>query len=222
MPEFVTKDSGQREHFDSGMQRDTEVGKPRFDLMLPEGVAYEDQLITRFAALLSRGAEKYEDRNWEKANSHDEVARAKSSAFRHFMQWMCGERDEDHSVAVIFNMMVVETVTPRLAEPEDADHDFAAIADEIFKDRQGPVPTIPPDEWIGHEDSDGGGTFIHITPREQPFAEDVPDDPSPPAAGGMAMQIFINDPGVDKRTVADMIHESMNRRDVRRENLRFD
>lgn len=118
MTEYTTKDSGARQEFDSGMQRDTEAGKPRFDLLVPEGVPYEDQLLTRFAALLSRGAEKYEERNWEQANSMKEVNRARSSAFRHFMQWFCGEGDEDHAVATMFNIMVVETVRPRAEAAE--------------------------------------------------------------------------------------------------------
>jgi hypothetical protein len=115
---FETKDSGVREQFDSGMQRDTEAGKPRFDLMIPKDVPYQDQLITRFAELLGRGAEKYEDRNWEKATGEEEIARAKSSAFRHFMQWFCGERDEDHAAAVIFNLLVVETTRTKVMRDE--------------------------------------------------------------------------------------------------------
>lgn len=115
MTDYITKDSGEREQFESGMQRDTEAGKPRFDLMIPEGVAYQDQLLTRFALLLSRGAEKYDARNWEQATGDVEKARAKSSAFRHFMQWLTGEEDEDHAVATIFNIMVVETIKVKQA-----------------------------------------------------------------------------------------------------------
>lgn len=116
MPEFITKDSGERAEFDSGMQRDTEAGKPRFDLMLPEGVPFEEQMLTRFAMLLSRGAEKYDSRNWEKANSAEEVERMKSSAFRHFIQWITGEDDEDHASATIFNIFAAETTALKLAE----------------------------------------------------------------------------------------------------------
>lgn len=114
---FVTKDSGERAEFASGMQRDTESGKARFDLMLPEGVKYEDQFLTRIAELMARGAEKYEDRNWEKADSVAELNRMKSSAFRHFMQWMCGETDEDHAAAVVFNLLAYETTKQKIEEP---------------------------------------------------------------------------------------------------------
>lgn len=121
MTEFITKDSGEREQYESGMQRDTESGKPRFDLMIPEGVPFEEQLLTRFAMLLSRGAEKYDARNWERGDSEKEIDRAKSSGFRHFMQWICGEIDEDHAVAVIFNIMVVETIKRKIEREREAD-----------------------------------------------------------------------------------------------------
>jgi hypothetical protein len=112
--EFVTKDSGQHEEYESGMRRDSEQGKPRFDLMVPRGVAFEDQMLTRFAALLARGAVKYDPRNWEKASGQKELDRYYSSAFRHFMQWLCGETDEDHAAAVLFNIMAAETVKAKM------------------------------------------------------------------------------------------------------------
>lgn len=107
--DFTTKDSGERARFDSGMQRDTEAGKPRFDLMLPLDVPYDEQMITRLAALYGRGSEKYDARNWEQANSREEMERMKSSAFRHFMAWMCGEGDEDHAAGAMFNIIAFET-----------------------------------------------------------------------------------------------------------------
>jgi hypothetical protein len=115
MREFETKDSGERAQFESGMQRDTEAGKPRFDLMIPLDVPYEEQMITRLAALFGRGAVKYESRNWEQANSEEEMARMKSSGFRHFMQWMAGETDEDHAAAVMFNIIAHETTAYKVA-----------------------------------------------------------------------------------------------------------
>lgn len=111
---FITKDSGDREEFDSGMVRDTNGGKPRFDLLIPKGVPFEDLYLTRIARLYERGAVKYAPRNWEKANSQEELDRAKESAFRHFMQWFAGELDEDHAAAVFFNVNEVETIRCKL------------------------------------------------------------------------------------------------------------
>lgn len=108
MPDYVTRDSGQREQYATGMVRDTEEGKARFDLMFAEGVAYPDQFLTRFAMLLARGAEKYGERNWESGYDAKALARAKSSAIRHLVQWMCGLTDEDHAAAVVFNLMQAE------------------------------------------------------------------------------------------------------------------
>jgi len=113
--QYVTKDSGERAAFESGMQRDTETGKPRFDLLRPLDVPYEDQFLTRVAALLGRGAEKYDERNWEKADSEAELARMKSSAARHFEQWLNGEADEDHAAAVVFNLLAHETTAYKMA-----------------------------------------------------------------------------------------------------------
>src|SRR5690606_35940390 len=117
---FVTKDSGERAEFASGMVRDTDKGKARFDLLIAEGVPYKHQFLTRCAELMMRGAEKYNDRNWEKANSTEEVARMKSSAFRHFMQWFCGETDEAHAAAVIFNILAAETTEWKIKNESDA------------------------------------------------------------------------------------------------------
>jgi hypothetical protein len=104
------KDSGQRLQFDSGMIRDVDDTKPAFDLVIPEGIPYEELMLTRWAELLRKGAIKYSRRNWEKANSKEELDRAKASAFRHFMQWFSGETDEDHAAAVFFNINEVETI----------------------------------------------------------------------------------------------------------------
>lgn len=96
------------------MRRDIQSGKPRFDLLLTDGLPYEEQFITRFASLLERGASKYGERNWQLANSPDELSRFRASALRHMMQWATGERDEDHAAAVAFNLMAFEYVKWKL------------------------------------------------------------------------------------------------------------
>lgn len=110
MSNFETKDSGARAEFSNGGVRDTEEGKPRFDLLLPLNVPYLDQVLTRWALLMARGAEKYSDRNWEQFSDEEALRRAYSSAIRHMIQWMNGETDEDHAVAVFFNIMVAEYI----------------------------------------------------------------------------------------------------------------
>jgi len=103
---FTTKDSGARQEFDTGMVRDTSMDKPRYDLVyLP--------MFKRWAELMGRGASKYGERNWERASTHEELERFKASAFRHFIQWLEGEEDEDHAAAVFFNICGAEHVKAR-------------------------------------------------------------------------------------------------------------
>lgn len=113
-----TLDSGQRQQFASGMLREAQPHRPRFDLLVPKDLPFEDQLLTRCAVLMSKGAAKYADRNWENANSEAEMERMKAGAFRHFMQWFVGETDEDHAAAVVFNIMAVETTATKMARAQ--------------------------------------------------------------------------------------------------------
>jgi len=101
---FITKDSGKRQDYNSGMRRDFQIGKPRYDLITSIKQKYGESLLDRWAALMSRGAEKYGERNWELANSLEEFKRFKASANRHFIQAIEGEEDEDHFAAVCFNL----------------------------------------------------------------------------------------------------------------------
>ncbi len=105
---WVTKDSGSRSEYDSGMVRDLVDDKPRFDLLIPPGQPYEELMLTRLAGLASRGAKKYGEENWTLANSDAELRHFRSSANRHFMQWMAGETDEDHAASSIWNVMAYE------------------------------------------------------------------------------------------------------------------
>jgi hypothetical protein len=111
---YETKDSGKRATFTTGMQRDTAEGKIRYDLIVP--LSGEGNMMRRWAELMTRGAQKYEARNWEKAATDTELERYKESAFRHFMQWYFNETDEDHGAAVFFNIQGFEYVKERLAK----------------------------------------------------------------------------------------------------------
>ncbi len=112
MSQYETKDSGERATFEGGGERDTESGKPRFDLTEPVGVPWARRLSVRFAMLMGRGADKYGDRNWETFRTEKALRRARSSAYRHFMQWYHGDDapEEDHAAAVMFNILATETI----------------------------------------------------------------------------------------------------------------
>ena len=111
--EYVTKDSGQRAKFESGMVRDTTEGKTLWHKVA------DGPLLQRWAELLTRGAEKYPDEeagkpNWMLAEGQVELQRFRQSAFRHFMQWFNGDTDEDHAAAVFFNLNGAEFVKGKL------------------------------------------------------------------------------------------------------------
>lgn len=116
MSDYVTKDSGVRAEYDSGMVRDTQEGKPRFDLLFPEGIPFEAQFLTRVAELMTRGIVKYGERNWEKANSPEELRRFKASGLRHHAQYQAGDAAEDHAAAVVFNLMAAEYVKYKIGQ----------------------------------------------------------------------------------------------------------
>lgn len=113
---FTVKDSGVRSEYESGMKRDTNEGKIRFDLVVPENM--ENPMLKRWADHMTKGAVKYGDRNWEKAAGVEELKRFRESAFRHFMQWYLGEVDEDHAAAVYFNIQGAEYVKEK-RQPHD-------------------------------------------------------------------------------------------------------
>ena len=101
MKQYQTKDSGERIDYDSGFRRDTTKNKPRYDLIPPK-------LLYRLAMVYTRGAEKYGDDNWHRANSEEEYRRFIQSAFRHFEQWRMGQEDEDHAMQCVWNIIAYE------------------------------------------------------------------------------------------------------------------
>jgi hypothetical protein len=98
------------------MVRDTAAGKVDFRRVL------DGPMLDRWAAHLSKGAVKYPDvgpgvPNWTLAAGPAELDRFKQSAFRHFLQWLRGDVDEDHAAAVFFNINGAEYVEGQSLEP---------------------------------------------------------------------------------------------------------
>ena len=109
---FVLKDSGEREKFDSGMVRDTRVGKGRYDLMSPFA-------LERIARIYEKGSIKYDDRNWEKGSP---FSRTLDSAFRHVVQYMMGMEDEDHLAQAAWNLFAIMHLEQTKPELDDMPH----------------------------------------------------------------------------------------------------
>ena len=108
---FKVLDSGMRQKFETGAQRDTRDGKGRFDLVPPCCVA-------RMAALYEKGALKYDDHNWEKGMP---ASRFLDSALRHINKYQEGLRVEDHLAAAVFNIfgiIFLEEMVRRGSLPE--------------------------------------------------------------------------------------------------------
>lgn len=117
MSGFIVKDSGKRASFDSGMVRDTSEGKVQWHRLA------EGPMLARWAEHLTKGAQKYPDledgrANWTLASGEAELRRFKESAFRHFMQLMHGNADEDHAAAVYFNINGMEYVKEQMGEAQ--------------------------------------------------------------------------------------------------------
>lgn len=95
------------------MVRDTAEGKIDYTSVLVGPMFY------RWADHVTKGRKKYPDPkpgvpNWTLAAGPEELARARASAFRHFVQWISGETDEDHAAAVMFNINLAEYVKERM------------------------------------------------------------------------------------------------------------
>lgn len=104
---YITKDSGKREEYPTGMRRDTQEGKPRYDLV-------DKAFLKRWADLMLRGAEKYGEDNWRLAETVEEWSRFRASGNRHMEQHLEGDRTEDHAAAVAFNLAAEAYVEARL------------------------------------------------------------------------------------------------------------
>lgn len=82
----------------SGFQRNDAKGRPRFDL-IPTGELEE------LALLYGHGADCFGVRNWEKADSQEDIDSFIESAFRHFIQCVNGDEDENHGIRAIWNII---------------------------------------------------------------------------------------------------------------------
>lgn len=106
---FRVKDSGARIKFESGMVRDVTTGKTNYLRI------FDGPMAERWANHLTKGALKYPDvspgiPNWTLATGQAEYNRARESAARHFIQWLRGDRDEDHAAAFFFNVNLAEYI----------------------------------------------------------------------------------------------------------------
>jgi hypothetical protein len=93
--EYQLKDSGERQKFKTGAQRDRQFGKGRYDLIAVLA-------LKRLADIYEKGSVKYNDRNWERGMP---LSRYIDSALRHIFQYLEGKRDEDHISQAAWNAL---------------------------------------------------------------------------------------------------------------------
>lgn len=103
------KDSGSREEFATGSRRDTQEGKPRYDLIPLEE-------LERLAMHYSNGAAKYGDSNWKKGQP---VSRLFASLMRHTVAFIRGQDDEDHMAACLWNIIAISWMRRNKPELDD-------------------------------------------------------------------------------------------------------
>ncbi len=101
--EFVVRDSGARQQFEGGIQRDTDEGKPRFDLIPPAP-------LRRVAEHYAKGAAKYDDHNGALGQP---LSRLQASAERHLQAWKCREGNRTENAGPHQNSLS-HVVTPAL------------------------------------------------------------------------------------------------------------
>lgn len=117
--------------YSSGMKRDTDEGKPFFGYLFPSMIPYEEQLLTQIAIDLKGGADLYGARNFELANTTEEIRRYAESLRRHTLNhalWLeyaakrldeglpVDPNDELHERGIYFNLMCAHMVIWKLTQ----------------------------------------------------------------------------------------------------------
>jgi len=161
---YVTKDSGHRQVFKTGAQRDRQEGKGRYDLI--PSVA-----IKRLADIFERGALKYSARNYELGMP---LSRFIDSALRHLFQYLEGRRDEDHLGQAFWNLSAcihTETMINRGLLPQELnDLPTHYVEDSISPPSDGVWLTDLGDLDVQHD----------VEPEPEEESEPVPLPPQPP------------------------------------------
>jgi len=110
MSQLPIKDSGKRQSFATGAVRDTQEGKPRYDLIPVHA-------LSRLSQIYAQGRIKYPPEqkpgervpveNWRRGI---DTQRFMSSLLRHAYAYLEGNRDEDHMAQLVFNALgIIET-----------------------------------------------------------------------------------------------------------------
>jgi hypothetical protein len=132
---YEVKDSGAKAEYGDGMHRDSTEGKPKFRLMWPKGVPYDEQLMVRVARLYEAGGRKYGDRNWEKSSTEESLAHHEEALERHFHKFLNEVYDgEDHAAAIVWNINAVLLTRRNIALEKKRVEEAKAPAPQLNQD----------------------------------------------------------------------------------------
>lgn len=95
VPGYTVNASGDMQQWDTGAVRDSQDGKPRYDLIDPE-------FLFRMAEVMRKGADHYGEFNWTQGIP---TQRYMASLLRHVFAYYNGDNSEDHLAAAAFNLM---------------------------------------------------------------------------------------------------------------------
>jgi hypothetical protein len=89
--------------------RENKDGKGRYDLL-------PSRAIHRLAKRFELGTKKYADKDHEKGIPDTQLL---DSALRHIFQYMKGDKDEDHLIASVWNLMIIAEQEEKRNEKEN-------------------------------------------------------------------------------------------------------
>lgn len=98
------KDSGERQQFETGAERQPTTGKGSFDLLPMLS-------LIKISKVMQAGACKYKKRNWENGIK---LSRFFDSGMRHLSQFVLGFKDEEHLSQAIWNFMCLQETKIRI------------------------------------------------------------------------------------------------------------
>lgn len=119
--DYEIKDSGNRQSFSTGSVRDTEDGKPRYDLV-------PTYPLSRLSQHYFKGSKKYGMFNWQKGQN---IRRYLSSLLRHAAALTDGLEDEDHAAAVAWNSFAIMWTRNEIKEGRRTEE-----LEDVFTDAQ--------------------------------------------------------------------------------------
>lgn len=103
------KDSGTRQIYPTGANRDNPTGKGAMNL-IPANA------ILRVSRHYEDGAKKYGDNNWTKGIP---TSRYIDAALRHLFKYLAGCQDEDHLSAAVWNILCLMWTEEHLPHMQD-------------------------------------------------------------------------------------------------------